>query len=430
MDPAADHPLPGFCRSCLADCDDGERCKVCGSPRLIRHSEIHSLSIAHIDCDAFYAAVEKRDNPELADKPLIIGGGRRGVVSTACYIARISGVGSAMPMFKALKLCPDATVMRPNIEKYSKVGREVRQLMRDVTPLVEPLSIDEAFLDLTGTERLHKHSPARTLAKLASHIEDTLGVSVSIGLSHNKFLAKVASDFDKPRGFSIIGETETLHFLHEQQVSLIWGVGKALQRKLRKDGITTIGQLQTSDLKLLMQRYGTMGQRLHELSRGLDSRKVSPDGEAKSISAETTFNTDIAEAAELERILWPLVQKVSRRAKAAGLAGETVVLKMKTADFKIRTRNRKLDTATQLADRIYREAVPLMRREADGTAFRLIGIGISQLQSDGFADQANLLDPDAGKRASAEHAMDKLRERFGREAIDKGIGFERRERRR
>jgi len=417
---------PGFCRDCLSDVSDGMRCAKCHSPRVVRHPRLHELSIAHLDCDAFYAAVEKRDNPELRDKPLIVGGGRRGVVSTACYIARIQGVGSAMPMFKALKKCPNAVVIKPNMEKYAAVGREVRTMMRDLTPLVEPLSIDEAFIDLSGTERLHGRSPARTLALLTKRIEDELGVTASIGLSDNKFLAKLGSDLDKPRGFSVLASDEAQAFLADKSVSMIWGVGKAMQRRLARDGIRTIGQLQSADKNDLIARYGSIGSRLHYLSRGEDHRNVSPHGAAKSISAETTFNTDIHALDDLERRLWSLSERVARRAKASGLAGETVVLKLKTADFKIRTRNHKLDSPTQLADRIFRTARPLLKREADGTPYRLIGVGISQLKSDQYADQGSLLDLDAGRRADAEHAMDKLRDKFGRDAIEKGLGFEQR----
>ena len=422
-DPARD---PGFCRDCLSDVADGMRCAACHSPRVIRHARLHELAIAHLDCDAFYAAVEKRDNPELRDKPLIVGGGRRGVVSTACYIARIQGVGSAMPMFKALKKCPNAVVIKPNMEKYAAVGREVRTMMRDLTPLVEPLSIDEAFIDLSGTERLHGQSPARTLAGLTKRIEEELGVTASIGLSDNKFLAKLGSDLDKPRGFSVLASDEAQAFLADKSVSMIWGVGKAMQRRLARDGIRTIGQLQSADKNDLIARYGSIGSRLHHLSRGEDHRNVSPHGAAKSISAETTFNTDIHALDDLERRLWSLSERVARRAKASGLAGETVVLKLKTADFKIRTRNHKLDSPTQLADRIFRTARPLLKREADGTPYRLIGVGISQLKSDQYADQGSLLDLDAGRRADAEHAMDKLRDKFGRDAIEKGLGFEQR----
>src|SRR5689334_15449192 len=239
----------GFCRDCCVrlptDAASAARCPNCRSPRLARHAELFGLAIAHIDCDAFYAAIEKRDNPDLRDKPLIIGGGTRGVVSTACYIARISGVRSAMPMFKARKLCPDAVILPPNMAKYQKAGKEVRALMLELTPLVEPLSIDEAFLDLSGTETLHKSSPAESLARLALKIEREIGITVSIGLSHNKFLAKIASDLNKPRGFSVIGKAETLSFLADKPVRFIWGIGQKTSESLAKDGLTTLGQIQS-----------------------------------------------------------------------------------------------------------------------------------------------------------------------------------------
>ncbi len=417
----------GFCRDCLTPlAAAAPRCPACRSPRLLRHPELHALSIAHIDCDAFYAAVEKRDDPSLADKPLIIGGGKRGVVSTACYIARISGVRSAMPMFKALKLCPEAIVLKPDMAKYVAVGREVRSMMLALTPLVEPLSIDEAFLDLTGTERLHGHSPAVSLADLARRIERDIGISVSIGLSHNKFLAKIASDLDKPRGFAVIGKAETLSFLAERPVSQIWGVGKAMQAELAAAGITSIAQLQRMERNDLMRRFGSMGQRLHALSRGEDHRRVSPDEEIKSISAETTFNEDLRDRAELERILWRLSEKVSRRAKAKGFAGTTVTLKLKTADFKIRTRNRSLPRATWLAHRMFEAVRPLLLGEADGTAYRLIGIGISNLEERDPAYTEADLDQRNASRTKAELAMDALRAKFGSEAIETGRGFRRR----
>ncbi len=390
---------------------------------MLRHRELDELSIAHLDCDAFYAAVEKRDNPDLRDKPVIVGGGRRGVVSTACYIARIRGVKSAMPMFKALKRCPDAVVIKPRMDKYSQVGREVRQLMRDMTPLVEPLSIDEAFLDLTGTERLHKMMPAKALAGLARRIEDEIGISVSIGLSHNKFLAKVASDLDKPRGFAVIGREETLDFLAEQPPSLIWGVGKAFQKQLTKAGISKIGQLQAMEKTDLMRRFGSIGGRLYHLARGEDAREVSTRGETKSISSETTFNQDISDPHELESILWTQAQRVSRRAKAAHLAGQTVTLKLKTASFRIRTRNATLSDPTQLADRIFSAARPLLIREADGTPYRLLGVGISHLSELTIDPALEDLDARIGQRARAELAIDKVREKFGKDAVDRGLAF-------
>ena len=414
----------GFCRDCYAPVRaEDRRCPACGSPRLLRHPELHDLSIAHIDCDAFYAAVEKRDRPKLADKPVIVGGGTRGVVSTACYVARIHGVKSAMPMFKALKLCPDAVVIRPDMAKYAEAGRQVRELMLDVTPLVEPLSIDEAFLDLSGTGRLHGMSPAMTLAKLIGRIQQEVGITASVGLSHNKFLAKLASDLEKPRGFSVLGRAETLSFLAAKPVGFIWGVGKAMQEDLAKDGLTMIGQLQAMEKVELMRRYGSMGARLYHLARGEDRRIVSTDDQAKSISAETTFDGDIRELAELERQLWPLAERVSRRAKADGVAGHTVVLKLKTADFRIRTRNVSLADPTALAARIYEAARPLLRREATGTAFRLIGVGISSLTAASAAQETETLDVTAATQARAELAVDRIRDKFGRAAVARGIGF-------
>jgi len=390
------------------------------------HDELQSLTIAHIDCDAFYAAVEKRDDPSLRDKPLIIGGGRRGVVSTACYIARTYGVGSAMPMFKALKACPNATVIKPSMEKYATVGRQVRALMRDVTPLVEPISIDEAFLDLTGTERLHRMSAAETLMRLAARIEAEIGITVSVGLSHNKFLAKLASDLDKPRGFSVIGREETKALLASMPVSKIWGVGKAMQRKLEANGITMIADLQTADERDLMARYGQMGLRLARLSRGEDTREVKPVREAKSISAETTFNEDIADYETLEAILWRLSDKVAGRCKASDLAGHTVTLKLKSSDFKTRTRNMTLSDPTQLADVIFRAGQKLLKPETQGTSYRLIGIGVANLiTATGGLQVGDMLDPDANRRAAAERAVDKVREKFGKQMIDKGRGIKR-----
>ncbi len=415
----------GFCRDCFADsAPESARCHACGSPRLIHHPELGRLAIAHLDCDAFFAAIEKRDNPELADKPVIVGGGTRGVVSTACYVARIYGVHSAMPMFKALKLCPDAVVVRPHFEKYSAASREVRRLMNEVTPLVEPLSIDEAFLDLSGTERLHRAPPSVSLARLQKRIEDAVGITVSIGLSFNKFLAKVASDLRKPRGFSVIGEAEALSFLADKPVGLIWGVGKMMQQRLAADGIRTIGAIQRMDEAELARRYGSMGLRLHRLSHARDSRTVEPRGEAKSVSAETTFDADLADAHDLKAILRVLAEKVSSRLKRAGIAGTTVTLKLKTTDFRIRTRSRQLADPTQLADRIFSTGTDLLAPEADGTKFRLIGIGVSDFADPALADPGDLIDTGARKRAAAEAAIDRVREKFGNRAVELGLIFE------
>jgi DNA polymerase-4 len=421
---ARDCDVTAFCRDCLTAQDDTRtRCVACGGPRIARHAELAELAIAHVDCDAFYAAVEKRDNPELRDRPVIIGGGRRGVVSTACYIARINGVKSAMPMFKALKACPEAVVVRPNMEKYVTVGRQIREMMLALTPLVEPVSIDEAFLDLTGTERLHGLPPALVLGRFAAQVEREIGITVSVGLSYCKFLAKIASDFRKPRGFHVIGRAEAVAFLSDKPVGMIWGVGKVFAASLEKDGIRTIGQLQAMELGDLMKRYGQMGERLYRLSRGQDTRRVSPERETKSVSAETTFDADLATLGDLVPVLRGLSEKVSARLKKAGIAGRTVVLKLKTHEFQIRTRNRQLADPTQLADRIFRLGLQLLEKETDGTRYRLIGIGVSDLVDASRADPGDLVDIQATKRALAEGALDKVREKFGRTALETGYTF-------
>jgi DNA polymerase-4 len=415
--------MDGFCRDCLADATDS-RCTACGSPRLVRHPELASLAIAHVDCDAFYAAIEKRDNPALRDKPLIVGGGHRGVVATACYIARTYGVRSAMPMFEARRLCPHAEVVRPDMAKYAAAGREVRARMLDLTPLVEPLSIDEAFLDLSGTARLHGLAPAKTLARFAKRVEAEIGITVSIGLSHNKFLAKVASDLDKPRGFSVLGAGEAAAFLAPKPVTFIWGVGKAMGASLAREGFRTIADLQRAEEATLMRKFGTEGLRLARLSRGIDRRAVNPERETKSVSAETTLAEDIAALRPLTRLLWELCEKVSARLKAKELAGTTVTLKLKTADFRLRTRALSLSSPTQLAAKIFAAGRELLARETDGTKFRLIGIGVSALASAEEADPADLVDVSGRRNAAAEHAVDALRAKFGRDAVIRGIALE------
>ena len=343
-----------ICQDCLTLSESGSRdsrCESCGSRRLVQHEELSRLAIAHIDCDAFYASIEKRDNPELADKPVIVGGGRRGVVSTACYVARRFGVHSAMPMFQARRLCPNAVVIKPRMKVYSSVSRQIRDMMNALTPVVEPLSLDEAFLDLSGTERLHGEPPAVQLARIALNVETTIGISVSIGLSHNKFLAKVASDLDKPRGFSVIGKAETLSFLEDKPVSLIWGVGRETTRALQKLGIRTLGDIREFGKDELVERTGRMGGRLWSLAHGEDHRRITTSEPAKGMSNETTFSEDTSDIRKLDGHLWRLSEQVSDRAKAKGVSGRTVTLKVKMANHRILTRQRRLSDPTQSANR-------------------------------------------------------------------------------
>ncbi len=418
------------CRDCLAEAPrpDVRRCTACGSPRLLAHAERDRLAIAHIDCDAFFAAVEKRDDPSLLDKPLIIGGAKRGVVATACYIARTYGVRSAMPMFKALKACPHAVVLKPDLDKYRVVGREVRRMMLELTPLVEPVSIDEAFLDLSGTERLHQGSPALTLARFSKRVEDSLGITVSIGLAPNKFLAKIASDLDKPRGFSIIGRAEAAAFLAERPVGIILGIGSAAQSRMAKSGITLVRHLVEVPSDILLQACGRDAPRLLRLARGEDERRVTPERETKSISAETTFDTDLRAFDDLEPVLWRLSERVSRRLKAANLAGRSITLKLKDTEFRLLTRSRSGLPPTQLAARLFEPARALLRTACDGTAYRLIGIGASDLCDAAEADRGDLADREVVRQAQVEAAVDRLRERFGAGILQKGIAL--RERRR
>lgn len=385
-----------LCPDCLhkwrlpAPTADRPTCPSCGKGRVIAHAELPDLSIGHLDCDAFYASIEKRDRPDLANQPLIIGGGKRGVVSTCCYIARKFGVRSAMPAFKARELCPDGIFLPPDMAKYQREGLRVREMMRTLTPIIQPLSIDEAFLDLTGCTEQHGISPAEALCQLQAQIRAEVGITVSIGLSYNKFLAKIASDLDKPFGFSMIGRTEAVEFLSDKPVRMMWGVGPAMERKLRDHGITTIGQLQEIDIHTLQGRYGSIGKRFYYFSRGEDNRAVETTSERKSLSSETTFAEDISSFADLSEILKRQAARVARDLAKKNIAGHTVVLKLKSSDFKIRTRNMRLSHPTLREEIILQSALTLLEKEIDGTKFRLLGVGVADLFSAEEADPVDL----------------------------------------
>ncbi len=419
---ASPMPDPILCRDCGAARSDNGPCQACGGTQTLSHTELNTLCIAHVDCDAFYASVEKRDDPSLRDKPVIVGGGRRGVVSAACYHARIYGIRSAMPMFKALALCPDAVVVKGNMEKYALEGRRIRAMMSELTPLVEPLSIDEAFLDLSGTARLHGRSPAQSLIRLQNRIVHEIGVTVSVGLSYNKFLAKTASDLDKPNGFAVLGQADAMDFLAQQSVGFIYGIGPAFASKLEKAGIRTIADVQSWPEKRLAEKFGDHGLRLARLSRGEDHRRVNPHHERKSISAETTFSEDISDLEALKDKLWQVCLKTADRSKVKDLAGSVVTLKLKTARFKSITRRRTLNQPIQLADALFHALEPLLESEAKGGSYRLIGAGISQL-SVPIGDSADLLDLKAAKRGAAERASDLARAKFGTDAVQTGRGL-------
>ena len=417
-------PAATLCRDCAAVLLPDRAACACGSRRLLRHPELLALSIAHVDCDAFYASVEKRDRPELLPLPVVVGGGgQRGVVSSACYIARAAGVRSAMPMFKALRLCPDAVVVRPEMSKYAAVARDIRALMERLTPLVQPLSIDEAVLDLSGTAALHRAPPAAVLARFALAVEREVGVTVSVGLAPNRLLAKIAAERDKPRGFAVIGMAEAASLLALEPVALLPGVGPAMTRRLAAAGFTRLGQLAALSPLEAARRFGEDGPALAARARGEDARPVVPERETRSISAETTFDADLSAVEALERPLWRMCEKLSRRLAEKGFAAGGVVLKLKTAGFALRTRHARLPAPTALPDTLFAAARPLLLREADGTAFRLIGVGAQPLLPASLADHGDLADPEAPRRAARWRAMEALRARFGEGAVVRGRGL-------
>ncbi|WP_135468211.1 DNA polymerase IV [Crenalkalicoccus roseus] len=417
--------MPWLCRDCLRMGEEspGPAACACLSRRVLRHAELFALTVAHVDCDAFFASVEKRDRPELLTRPVVVGGGRRGVVAAACYVARTRGVRSAMPMFKALRLCPDAVVIRPDMAKYAAAARQVRGLMERLTPLVQPLSIDEALLDLGGTAALHRAPPAAVLARFAQEVEREVGVTVSIGLAPNRLLAKIAAERDKPRGFAVIGRAEAASLLAGEPVTLLPGVGPALARKLEAAGFTRLGQLAALDAREAARRFGEDGPVLAARARGEDDRPVTPARETRSISAETTFEADLSDMAALEAPLWRMCEKLSRRLAEKGFAAAGVVLKLKTAGFALRTRHVRLPSPTLLPETLFEAARPLLAKEADGTRFRLIGIGAQPLAPAAEADRGDLADSEAPRRAARWRAMEALRARFGEGVVMRGRGL-------
>ena len=390
---------------------------------MVADPELDQLTIAHLDCDAFYASVEKRDRPELRDRPVIVGGGVRGVVSTACYIARQSGVGSAMPMFKALKACPDAVVIKPNIAKYVLESKRILGALAELTPLVQALSLDEAWVDLAGTERLNGGPPALQLIRLQKRIEDQTGLTVSIGLAPNRFLAKLASEFDKPRGFSVIGAADAQALLAPRPVSILPGVGPVFGKTLRSDGFNTVGDLAAAAARDLVKRYGETGLRLHDLAHARDARPVNPDHDRRGMSAETTFNADLTTALALEAELWPLCEKLASKARKDGVASRVIVLKLRRADFRIVTRRHTLPEPIQTARALFAVGRALMKPEL-GQPYRLIGIGLAEIADAG--DAAPGLFASAESRVlRTETTIDALRAKFGKDAVIAGWALKR-----
>jgi DNA polymerase IV len=409
--------LKAICRDCLHAGDRKvDRCPACGSRRMVGHDELDQLTIAHLDCDAFYASVEKRDRPELRDRPVIVGGGRRGVVSTCCYIARQYGVHSAMPMFMALKACPEAVVIKPDFRKYIAASEAIFGAVGKLTPLVQTLSLDEAWVDLAGTERLNGGPPALQLIRLQQQIEADTGLTVSIGLAPNRFLAKVASELDKPRGFSVLG-SEAQAVLAPRPVGILPGVGPVFRKTLQSDGYATVGDLAAADVRDLVRRYGETGLRLHDLAHGRDARAVDPGRERKGMSAETTFNEDLTSAEDLEAELWPLCEKLASKARRDGVASRVLVLKLRRTDFRIVTRRMSLPEPVQTARALFAAGRALMAPEL-GRPYRLIGIGMGEVVD--AVDSHALFETAESRALRTETAIDALRAKFGAKAVVAG----------
>jgi len=389
-------------------------------------------TIAHVDLDAFFAAVEQRDRPELRGRPVVVGGGGpndRGVVSAASYEARPFGVRSAMPLRTAAALCPDAVFLSVDGKKYAAVSRQVMAILRRFTPRLEQVSIDEAFLDLTGTEALH--GSAEVVARrIKQAVSDEVGLTASVGVAANRLVAKIASDLRKPDGLVVVPAGDEAEFLAPLPIERLWGVGAATRRALAEYGVTTIGQLAGLPEDLLRRRFGRHGADLAARAQGVDEVEVGGEAVAKSISQEHTFEVDQTEWAILERTLLALSEGVGGRLRADGLLCATVAVKIRAADFSTITRQRTLHDPTDLSDEIWRTAVDLTRREVHGMRVRLLGVAATGLTD---RRQLELFEPVDSRQRSAIEAADAIRKRFGPRAIrrarlldaDVGAPFER-----
>lgn len=380
--------------------------------------------ILHVDMDAFYASIEERDQPDLKGKPLIVGGtaDRRGVVAAANYVVRKFGVHSAMPTSTALRLCPQAIVLPVRMSHYVAVSDQIREILFQFTPLVEPLSLDEAFLDVTGSETLF--GSARDIAIwIKKEILQRTGLIASVGVAPNKFLAKIASDLEKPDALVVVEPDQVQEFLVPLPVSRLWGVGNATAKEFQKMGIETIGDLQQLSRETLIHRFGRGGDRFWELSHGIDHRKVIPDREAKSVSHETTFPTDLHDIETLRCWLQDLAEQVARRLRRSELKGKTIHLKMRFADFHTITRSQTLSHSTNLTNELSHVAIELLNQALPQhhKGIRLIGVGVSGLEHGQQLQQRQLFpDDEDQKQGKLDAVADQIQNRFGTSIVFRG----------
>jgi DNA polymerase-4 len=384
--------------------------------------------ILHVDMDAFYASVEERDNPDLVGKPVIVGGTAegRGVVCAANYVARQYGIHSAMPAITAVRLCPQGVFLPLRMEHYAQISREIREILDRFTPLVEPLSLDEAFLDVSGCEGLFGPAP-RIGKKIKEEIRRRVHLVASVGVAPNKFLAKIASDLKKPNGFVVVDPHGIHDFLDPLPVGRLWGIGKVSSKAFQKLGITTIGQLRQLPLAILESHFGKSGRHFWQLANGIDDRRVIPDREAKSISHETTFAEDIGQLEVLREWLMEQTEQVARRLRRHQLVGRTVQLKIRFQDFSTITRSQTLREPTNITQEIWQAAAKLLtsRLPARRGPVRLLGVGVSGLESrsESQRDSRSLFDESGReKQEKLDAVTDKIQERFGSTALGRAAG--------
>jgi len=385
--------------------------------------------ILHVDMDAFYASVEERDNPELIGKPVVVGGTAegRGVVMAANYVVRQYGVHSAMPAATARRLCPQAIFLPCRMDHYAQISREIQEILHQFTPLVEPLSLDEAFLDVTGCEGLF--GPAAEIGKkIKAEIRRQVRLVASVGVAPNKFLAKIASDLQKPDGFVVVDPNQVQAFLDPLPVGRLWGVGKVAGKAFQKLGISTVGQLRQLPVEILESHFGKPGRHLWKLAHGIDDRRVVPDREAKSISHETTFAHDIDDLEVLRIWLLQLTEQVCRRLRRHQLVGQTVHLKIRFADFKTITRSRTLAEPTNITEEIWQAAAELLTRRLPPRCqpLRLLGLGVSGLEVEP-SRQGLLFDAQRReKQQKLDAVTDRIHDRFGGAALKRAAAIEKR----
>lgn len=386
--------------------------------------------ILHIDMDAFYASVEERDNPSLVGKPVIVGGSAegRGVVAAANYEARKFGVHSAMASARAGRLCPHAIVIKPRIDYYATVSRQIRNIFEQFTPLVEPLSLDEAFLDVTGSEPLFGPS-AEIGRRIKQQIRDELRLTASVGVATNKFVAKIASDLKKPDGFVVVEPSEVYSFLGPLPVGKLWGVGKVTDQAFERLGIRTIGQLRQMPLATLNDLFGASGEHYWQLANGIDDRRVVPDRKAKSISNETTFAEDIADIDVLRAWLVELVEQVARRLRQHDMKGRTAELKVRFADFQTITRSMTLADSTSITRELLDAGMELLMKHipARHRPIRLLGFGVSKLDGSGTSQQTLFDQPDRKRHQELDHVADQITAKFGKLGLRRGASLDKRD---